>query len=151
MAKDVPPPRSGEQRKSDTLARLAGDEDAWVSTAGADGVPCMVPLTFVWHDDTLVMTTRTTNPTTVNIAANGLATVALGHTRDVVLIEAAAEVLTEDEAHDAAAAFVAKTKWDTRGRAGWCFLRFQPRTIRAWREENELDGRYLMRDGAWLV
>jgi hypothetical protein len=151
MTTEKPPARGGEQRKADVLRRLAEDEDAWVSTAGGDGEPCLVPLTFVWHDETLVMTTRTTNPTAVNIARHGRATVALGHTRDVVLIEAEAEVMGGDEPRDAGEAFVAKTKWDPRGRPDWCWLRFRPRTVRAWREANELKGRYLMRDGTWLV
>jgi hypothetical protein len=151
MAKQNPPPRGGEQRKADVLTRLAEDEDVWVSTAGTDGEPCLVPLSFVWHDGALVMTTRTANPTTVNIAGNGRATVALGHTRDVVLIEAAAGVLAGDELHEAAEAFAAKNNWDTRGRPDWCYLRFRPRTVRAWREANELAGRYLMKEGAWIV
>jgi hypothetical protein len=31
------------------------------------------------------------------------------------------------------------------------WFRFSPRRIQAWREENELSDRELMRDGRWLV
>ncbi len=152
MTTHKPPARGGEQRKADVLRRLIEDEDAWVSTASRSGETCLVPLSFLWHDGALVMTTRTTNPTAVNVAETGLATIALGHTRDVVLIEARAEALASDALPTATGdAFATKLNWDTRGRPRWCFLLFRPRTIRAWREVNELAGRLLMEDGAWLV
>ncbi|UCM87854.1 pyridoxamine 5'-phosphate oxidase family protein [Streptomyces marincola] len=152
MAETQPAPRDGAQRKQDALARLAEDVDLWVSTAGPDGEACLVPLSFVWHDSYLLAATRTGNPTTVNARRTGRATLALGHTRDVVLIEADADILPSDGL-DAAEGeqFVAKLGWDPRGRESWSFLRFRPRTIRAWREVNEQQGRYLMTDGTWLV
>ncbi|MFD5321707.1 pyridoxamine 5'-phosphate oxidase family protein [Streptomyces sp. NPDC127098] len=152
MTTETAPPRDGEQRKKDVLRHLVEDEDAWVSTTGGDGAPCLVPLSFVWHGGTLVMTTRSTNPTAVNAAANGRAVVALGPTRDVVLIDADVEVVPSDALPAAAGeAFVRKLDWDTGDRPGWVFLVFRPRAVRAWREANELAGRELMRDGAWLV
>lgn len=30
------------------------------------------------------------------------------------------------------------------------YLRVKPHSVKAWREENELPGRELMRDGVWL-
>ena len=33
---------------------------------------------------------------------------------------------------------------------GYVYLRITPREIQAWREADELAGRRLMRDGAWL-
>ncbi|NEE35283.1 pyridoxamine 5'-phosphate oxidase, partial [Streptomyces sp. SID7982] len=64
---------SREQRKQDTLNRLRQDEDAWLATASADGEPTLVPLSFLWDDGTgtLVMATRRTNPTAVNVTPDG--------------------------------------------------------------------------------
>lgn len=87
------PARGPEQRKQDTLDRLEKEEDAWVATASADGVPCLVPLSFVWHRGTLLLATRRTNPTAVNVNPSGQARITLGHTRDVVLIEGTAELV----------------------------------------------------------
>lgn len=89
------PARSREQRKQDTLDRLRQDEDAWVATASPDGVPTLVPLSFLWQDDTgtLVMATRRTNPTAVNVTPGGPIRITLGPTRDVVLIEGEARIL----------------------------------------------------------
>ncbi|MDT0345304.1 pyridoxamine 5'-phosphate oxidase family protein [Streptomyces litchfieldiae] len=152
MVSEVTPPREAAQRKRDVLRRLREDVDAWVSTASPDGVPCLVPLAFLWHEGTLVMTTRATNPTAVNARKTGRATLSLGHTRDVVLIETEVDVIANEAVTAAEGdAFAAKHQWDTRGRPEWAFLRFRPVTIRAWREENELAGRHLMKDGVWLV
>lgn len=150
---DVAPPRGAEQRKRDALERLERDHDAWVATASPDGVPRMVPLCFVYHDGALVMCTRASNPTARNLRDGGPATVGVGLTRDVVLIEADAECVGSDELSSAEGdAFAAKLDWDPRGQRAWVFLRFRPRTLRAWREENEFkEGRELMRDGVWLV
>jgi len=42
--------------------------------------------------------------------------------------------------------------WDPRtAGASHAYLVLRPERIQAWREENELAGRTLMRDGTWLV
>lgn len=145
------PARSREQRKQDVLDRLEKDEDAWVSTATADGVPTLVPLSFVWDRGTLLMATRRTNPTAVNVTPAGHARIAVGHTRDVVLVEATAEVIEgADLATESGDAFASKLNWDLRDRPAWVYLRFTPTALRAWREENELADRELMAEGRWL-
>ncbi|BDM71323.1 hypothetical protein HEK616_48100 [Streptomyces nigrescens] len=148
----TPPARDAGQRKRDALARLTTDEDAWVSSASTDGTPWLVPLSFVWHDERLVMATKKNNPTARNLRANGACWVALGPTRDVVLIESTAETVASDALpDDTGKAFAEKLGWDPRGREAWVFLVFRPRRILAWREVNEIAGRELMRDGVWRV
>ncbi|UED88626.1 pyridoxamine 5'-phosphate oxidase family protein [Streptomyces profundus] len=152
MADRAAQPRTPERRKQDVLTRLTEDQDVWVATADPAGEPCLVPLCFLWWGETLLMSTRAGNPTARNIDVNGRATLSLGHTRDVVLIEATAESVAP-EAVDAAeaAAFKSKMGWEATNRPDWAVLRFRPLTVRAWREANELRGRQLMRDGQWLV
>lgn len=147
------PARSREQRKQDVLDRLAEDQDIWVATASAEGEPCLVPLSFVWDRETLLMCTRRTNPTARNLTPAGEVRVTLGHTRDVVHIEGTAEpVEGTDLAPESADAFTTKLNgWDPRARKSWIYLRITPRAVKAWREENELAERELMRDGNWLV
>ncbi|MEU1127404.1 pyridoxamine 5'-phosphate oxidase family protein [Streptomyces sp. NPDC005899] len=145
------PARDAEQRRKDVLHRLQHDEDAWVATASADGLPYLVPLSFVWDRDTLLLATRRTNPTAVNVTPSGEVRVTLGHTRDVVLIEGTAETQEGSELPAASAdAFAAKLGWDPRDRPAWVYLRITPRTIKAWREVNELAGRELMTEGVWI-
>ncbi len=146
------PARGSEQRKQDVLDRLEKDEDAWVATASPDGVPCLVPLSFVWDRNTLLLATRRTNPTAVNVTPTGQVRVTLGHTRDVVLIEGTAEIVEgADLSADSGDAFAEKLSWDLRGRPAWVYLRVTPYTVKAWREENELAGRDLMLGGTWLA
>lgn len=146
------PARGQEQRKQDALDRLEKDEDVWVATASADGVPCLVPLSFVYDRGTLLLATRRNNPTAVNVNPSGQGGAALGHTRDVVLIEGTAEIV-EGTALSAESgdAFAEKLGWDVRERPAWVYLRVTPHTVKAWREVNELAERDLMLDGSWLV
>ncbi|MFC9883279.1 pyridoxamine 5'-phosphate oxidase family protein [Streptomyces libani] len=147
-----PPAREAGQRKRDALRRLETDEDAWVSSASGEGPPRLVPLSFVWHDERLWMATKAKNPTVRNLRAQDECWVALGPTRDVVLIESTAEVIASDGLpDDTGDAFVKKLGWDPRGRDTWVFLAFRPRRMLVWREENELAERELMRDGVWRV
>ncbi|KPC63882.1 pyridoxamine 5'-phosphate oxidase family protein [Streptomyces chattanoogensis] len=147
-----PPAREAGQRKRDALRRLETDEDAWVSSASADGAPCLVPLSFVWHGERLLMATKSANPTARNLRDNGVCRIALGPTRDVVLLDCTAEVIGSDGLPDAAGqAFAEKLGWDPRGHPAWVFLSFRPQRVLAWREENELAGRELMREGVWAV
>ena len=48
-------------------------------------------------------------------------------------------------------AYVAQADWDPRGQAGYVFLVLRPTRIQAWRETDEIAGRTLLRDGAWLA
>ncbi|MFJ1798087.1 pyridoxamine 5'-phosphate oxidase family protein [Streptomyces sp. NPDC088180] len=150
---DYDPPRSREQRKQDAMDHLRQDEDAWVATASRDGLPTLVPLSFLWEDDrgTLLMCTRRTNPTAVNVTPAGPIRITLGPTRDVVLIEGDARVLEQTDLPTATRdAFVAKFGWNPPAPA-WVFMRITPHTVRAWRESNEIAGRDLMLAGEWLA
>lgn len=145
-------PRSRHQRKRDSLTRLEKEIDAWVATASHDGQPCLVPLAFVWDDGTLLMCTKNTTPTARNLMNGGPVTVTLGHTRDVVLVKGTATAIGCPHLPTPSAdAFAAKLGWDPRNSVESVYLRITPRLIRAWREENELAERLIMRAGEWLV
>ncbi|WDT91595.1 pyridoxamine 5'-phosphate oxidase family protein [Streptomyces sp. SCSIO-PteL053] len=147
-------PRSREQRKQDVLEHLRQSEDAWVATASPDGDPTLVPLSFLWEEGagTLLMATRRTNPTAVNVTPGGAIRVTLGHTRDVVLIEGEARTVEVMDLPPATRdTFAAKLRgWRPQG-PRYVFLRVVPHTLRAWREENELADRDLMLAGTWLT
>jgi Pyridoxamine 5'-phosphate oxidase len=144
-------PRSAARRKHDTLARLERDVDAWVASASQDGTAYLVPLSFLWDGATLTMSTPEASPTGRNLAAGGRVRLALGPTRDVVLIEGTVETFSRESVPaDLADAFAARL-WDARvGTVRYSYFRITPLLIQAWREVNELNGRDLMRDGRWL-
>jgi hypothetical protein len=145
--------RSPEVRKQDALKRLDEDIDAWVSTSSADGTPYLMPLSFLWDGKTLLFSTAASNPTSLNLQSNGLANVALGHTRDVVLLTTTAETLHADDlAPGVADAFAAKSGFDPRdSTALYLYFRLTPTTLQSWREANELPHRTLMKDSTWLI
>jgi predicted pyridoxine 5'-phosphate oxidase superfamily flavin-nucleotide-binding protein len=147
------PPRTPEQRKADLLGRLEREIDIWVSTADTEGVPCLVPLWFVWHDQAVWLCTRLTNPTGRNLRDGRRARLAFGDTRDVVLVDGEVETYASPGVPPAAAeAFRAKTGWDPReDHASYAFFRVRPSAVQAWCEQQELPRRHLMRDGAWVV
>ena len=144
-------PRPQAQRRADTLTRLAGDVDVWVATARGD-VPHLIPLSFLWDGTRLLLATPDSSVTARNLRATGRARLTLGTTRDVVVIEGTAESLPVAAVPAATAdAFAARTGFDPRRSAArMAFIWITPRRIQAWREENELPGRELMRDGVWI-
>lgn len=154
---DPAPPRSLEQRTADTLAKFAAVEaDVWVASGSADrsGVaPYLVPLSLSWLDERIVVALDGASRTACNVTDHGVARLALGPTRDVVMIDAELDrslPLSEDDT--LVERYVAQTGWDPRTAGeGYVLLVLRPVRIQAWREANELAGRTLMRDGHWLA
>jgi hypothetical protein len=146
-------PRSRAQRRRDTEHRLTQDIDAWVASASPDGAPYLVPLSFDWDGETLLVATPTDSPTGRNLASSRAARLGLGDTRDVSMIEGGVEVLELDALpREQGDRFAARTGFDPRELAtSYRWFRISPRRIQAWREVNELPGRELMRDGRWLA
>ena len=145
--------RDRQTRRADTLAMLATPAiDVWVATASAAGAAHLVPVSLAWVDERVVIAVEGTSVTARNLTDSGEARLAVGPTRDVtmidVVLEAAVEVAADDEL---GAAYVAQADWDPRRDSGYVFLVLRPVRVQAWREANEIAGRTLMRDGAWLV
>jgi predicted enzyme related to lactoylglutathione lyase len=145
--------RTRADRRADTEHRLARDVDVWVATASGDGAPYLVPLSFDWDGRILRVATPANSPTGRNLAASGTARLALGPTRDVVVIDGTVEVLAVDALpQEPGDRFAARTGFDPRTlTTAYRWFHITPRRIQAWREENELSDRDLMRDGHWLA
>jgi hypothetical protein len=146
-------PRSRTQRRRDTEHRLSHDVDAWVASASVDGAPYLVPLSFDWDGEALLLATPAKSPTGRNLAATRAVRLGLGHTRDVSMIEGDVEVLEIDALPPRQAdRFAARTGFDPRAESTpYRWFRVTPRRIQAWREVDELPDRELMRDGRWLT
>ncbi|MER5965121.1 pyridoxamine 5'-phosphate oxidase [Streptomyces sp. NPDC002057] len=148
-----PTVRGPEQRKKDVLARLAEEADIWVASAGGADAPYLVPLSFHWDGTDIWLCTRLTNPTGRNLSTGGRARLALGNTRDVVLLGGEVTTLSVgDVPTRAVEGFAAKCGWDPRGSGpAYAWFRVRPTEVEAWNEEPEIAGRHLMRDGVWAV
>ncbi|SOD94536.1 pyridoxamine 5'-phosphate oxidase family protein [Blastococcus haudaquaticus] len=145
--------RSRAERRRDTEHRLTHDVDVWVASASGDGVPYLVPLSFDWDGEALLISTPATSPTGRNLAATRAVRLGLGLTRDVAIIEGDVEVLEMDALpRERGDRFAARTGFDPRESNGpYRWFRVVPHRIQAWREVDELPDRELMRDGRWLV
>jgi hypothetical protein len=146
-------PRDRETRKADALSMVATPAiDVWVATASATGSPHLVPLSLAWVGERVIIAVDESSVTARNLAASGEARLAVGPTRDVVMIDAVLERAVGVAADEAlGAAYVAQADWDPRRSPGYVFLVLRPVRVQAWREVNEIVGRDLMRDGRWLV
>jgi hypothetical protein len=145
------PARSRSQRRADVLAKLRSDVDLWVASADEAGGAYLVPLSYYWDDSTLTISTPRASRTATNLVRAGWARVALGLTRDVVIVEGPVEAIplgTDaelEEEHARATGFDPRTLADE-----YVYLQITPHEIQSWREANELEGRQLMRRGEWL-
>ena len=148
-----PPARSAAQRKVDTLEKLHQEVDCWVASASASGEAYLIPLSFVWDGTRITLATPRNSRTTRNLERAAWARLALGQTRDVVIVEGSVTVVTCDAIDpDLAKAFAKATGFDPRqlpAEPEYVYLCVAPRRIQAWREANELAGRDLMSDGVW--
>ena len=148
-------PRTREQRRADTLAKLSAPAaDVWVATAAPDTGGYLVPLSLAWIDERVVLATEADSVTARNIISQGRARLGLGPTRDVVMIDAELEqVYGLDELPvDLGRRYARQADWDPRESGDRMrFLVLRPQRIQAWREVDELPGRTLMRGGEWIT
>lgn len=148
----IAPPRTLEERIRDTRAMLEREVDLWVASAGASKSAYLVPLSYMWDGSTFLVSTAAASVTGRNLLADGRVRLALGATRDVVLIDGQAEPVDLAALPAGTAdAFAEATGFDPRESAEpYQYFRIRPDRIQAWREVDEMGGRHLMRDGVWL-
>lgn len=117
--------------------RLRTDIDLWVASASADARAYLVPLSYHWDGSTLTFATPSASPTAGNLLRAGWVCVALGYTRDVVIVEGTVEAVPIgadpelEDAHARSAGFDPRTL-----REEYVYLRITPQEIQAWRESN---------------
>ena len=145
--------RSTAQRKSDALDKLHNDQDVWVATADGRGIAHLVPLSLCWRDGLVVVAVEAGSRTARNASASGRARLALGPTRDVVMIDAQASVVTREDAGPVIVdTYRERTGWEPGSEGGdWVYVLLKPARIQVWRDVEEIAGRTVMTDGTWLA
>jgi len=145
--------RSTAQRKSDAIKKLHTDQDVWVATADDRGIAHLVPLSLCWHDGMVVIAVEASSRTARNASSSGQARLALGPTRDVVMIDAEASVVTRQDAGPAfAGSYRERTGWEPGSDGGdWVYVLLKPTRIQVWRDVDEIAGRTVMTNGTWLA
>lgn len=132
-----------------TMTSMSG----WPAPRRTARTPHLVPLSFDWDGEALLVATPADSPTGRNLAASGVARLGLGTTRDVSIIDGQVEVLEIDKLPPQQGdRFAARAGFDPRMlTTPYRWFRIAVRRVQAWREVDELTGRVLMRDGRWLV
>ena len=147
--------RSPEERKADALSRLgAAHANVWVGSASPSGDVHLIPVTHTWNGSQVVLATGPKSRTVSNMTANPKACLALGETRDVVMIDAVlVEAVPASEAPASLAdGYAAQAGWDARtDPANYVYLVLEPERIEVWGEGEDLQGRTVMRHGEWVV
>lgn len=146
-------PRSRAQRRRETEHRLTHDDAVWVASASADGAPYLVPMSFDWDGEALLMATLPDSTTGRNLAATRAARLGLGPSHDVSMIEGDVEILDIDALpQERSNRYTARTGFDPRRSATrYRWFRIAPNRIQAYRESGEMPDRDLMSEGRWLV
>ena len=109
--------RSPKERKADALAKLTTVEaNVWIASASPTGAVHLVPVTHTWNGNQIVLATEPGSRTVANVTANPQVRIALGETRDVVMIDAVlAEAVPKSEAPPALAdGYAVQAGWDPR-------------------------------------
>jgi general stress protein 26 len=146
--------RTLKQRRDDTLAKLThGKRDVWVATEDRAGRPHLVPFSFGWDGQNIVVATEAHSRTVHNLRASGLARLAVGDTRDVVLIDTHVTEAPINELDSLVAdSFQRRNGWDPRhSSTPMVWLVCKPDRILTWQDEAELEGRTIMKLGRWLT
>jgi hypothetical protein len=145
-------PRSRRQRRQDALAKLAEVRaDAWVASSSAEGFAHLVPLSYAWDGSCIIVVSGEGSVTTRNIRAAGRARLALGGTRDVVMVDAVLDDTVSGGVETMSSIYARQADWDPREVEGdFVYLRLRPERVQVWREANEIAGRTVMRNGAWI-
>jgi len=146
--------RPRDQRVKDTLELLQTEVDVWIATASGTGKPYLIPLSFHWDGEAMIVTTTRSSRTGRNFAETGRARAAIGQTRgQVVVIDARVDEMPVGDNVELEDAYVRTTDFDPRPwDIGYTFFRLVPERIQAWRGDDaeELRDKDLMQNGVFL-
>ena len=146
-------PRNAMQRTSDVRQKLRDEVNLWMASASSEGDAYLVPLSFYWDGARLTLATLANSRTARNLRRAGEARLALAPTNDVVIIEGLETFIARNVIDDAlATAHAQKAVFNPRQIAEeYVYIQVIPQMIQAWRGPDELNGRFVMRDGRWLA
>jgi general stress protein 26 len=143
--------RKAAERVSDVYERLTRESDVWLATSSERG-PWLVPLWFLWHDSKVFLATSRASRTAKNIASHPTVRLAFQSTEDVLILDGTAVIhRVNDVADDMLASYTAKYGGSDPRAWASAIIAVTPERVQAWRSEDELPGRVIMRGGQWVA
>jgi PPOX class probable F420-dependent enzyme len=94
------------------LERLLSEKNIWLATTRPDGRPHLVPIWFVWVDESFFVCTESQSVKARNLRANPRASVALENGAQPIVAECQARLIEQPYPAAVIAAFLAKFEWD---------------------------------------
>lgn len=144
--------RDTPERVANVREKLENDIDIWVASATAKGDAYLIPLSFSWDGERVTVATPRKSRTARNLRRAAWARMALGPTRDVVIVEGQVVEVELDADAELSDAHARDSGFDARNEPeDYVLIRLWPETIQAWRTPAELPNRDVMRDGKWLA
>jgi hypothetical protein len=141
-----PPPRDTMRRREDVMRKLTHERHLWLATSGPDG-PHMIPLSYFWDGESLLLTTRAASRTVRNLRAIPRARAAIGTGTDVVVVDGTVRI---ERAEDLNPLVFRRLPLHPDRVPGTVALRLEAEEIQAWRGVHEIAGRVVRKDGRWL-
>lgn len=92
--------------------RLLSEQNIWLATIRPDGRPHLVPIWFVWVDESFYICTEAQSVKARNLRANPRASVALENGAQPIVAECRAQLIEPPYPAAVAAAFFTKFEWD---------------------------------------
>jgi hypothetical protein len=145
--------RTRTARIADCLAAFDRERDCWVATGRAGGDAHLIPLSFCWDGERIVIATRADALTVSALRRSNRVRISLPSTDDVVIVDAIAQLVSTSDI-DAAThhQFCMVAGFDPCiERDPFVFALLTPARIQAWRNVEELKGRVIMDQGRWLA
>ncbi|HOF62913.1 MAG TPA: pyridoxamine 5'-phosphate oxidase family protein [Dermatophilaceae bacterium] len=149
--------RSAQERRAHAERVFRHQEGhVWVATANGGGRAHLVPFSYAWIPEGIVICTSPTSQTARNLRETSTAKLAFGATHDVVLVTGRlAEVIDRGAGSDTAVlddVFATQSDWDPRTSSGvFSYFVIGLRQVDVWGPEEEHADRVVMRSGEWLA
>ncbi len=144
--------RSTAQRVADTLAALETERNCWLATSRQDGTSHLIPLTYCWDGEQLIVATRQKSVTVNAVRRTGRVRLSLPSPVDVVIVDAIASVVTTEDIDAHIDRFFRQVAgFDPAGETeSYVYILLTPDRVLAWRDEEELGQREIMHSGQWI-
>ena len=94
--------------------RFASQKTIWFASVRPNGKPHLVPVWFIWHDESVYVCTEPTSVKARNISSNNLVTLAIEDTTKPVICEGEARIVQSPWPNEVQHLFERKYNWDIR-------------------------------------
>lgn len=146
------PHRSKAQRKAHVQRTLIAEDKLWLATSGDDRTPHVVPLSFVWRDERVVMAVQKDSRSARNLEGSITARAVLGSPHDVIMIDGIVEQKDPREmSMETVTALREASAIDPLRTPGFVCLLLKPFRVQAYWSGSEIAQPTIMRQGAWLA